>query len=74
MTVTLNLPQDIERSFLAEASARGLSLDDFVSTMLVARIAQPQYADQVALSIPLDREDGIPVLRTGKTVVHLYRR
>jgi hypothetical protein len=66
MTVTLNLPQDIERAFLAEASARGLSLDEFVSTMLLASIAAQQQTEPSAPSIPLDREDGIPVIRTGR--------
>lgn len=38
MTVTLNLPPDIERRFLAEAKASGVSLDEFVRDLLLARI------------------------------------
>jgi len=39
MTVTLNLPPDVEREFLAEAQARGVSLDEWVREVLVARAA-----------------------------------
>jgi hypothetical protein len=35
MTVTLNLPPDIEESFLAQARALGISVDDFVLNLLV---------------------------------------
>jgi hypothetical protein len=40
MTVTLNLPPDIERRFLAEAQANGVSLDEFVRDLLLARIQE----------------------------------
>ena len=36
MTVTLNLPQQVEQAYLAEAQARGLSLDEIVREVLVA--------------------------------------
>jgi hypothetical protein len=39
MTVTLNLPPDVEREVLAEAQARGKSLDDWVREVLIARVA-----------------------------------
>jgi plasmid stability protein len=37
VTVTLNLPPEIERRFLAEAQAHGMSLDAFVRDILLAR-------------------------------------
>ena len=42
MTVTLNLPPDVERAFLAEAEARGVSLDDWVRQVLIARATPEQ--------------------------------
>jgi hypothetical protein len=39
MTVTLNLPPDVEREVLAEAQARGKSLDEWVREVLIARAA-----------------------------------
>ena len=43
MTVTLNLPPQVEQAYLAEAQARGLSLEDLVRDVLLAR--QPSPAD-----------------------------
>jgi hypothetical protein len=37
MTVTLNLPPQIEQAYLAEAQAMGLSLEDLVRDVLLAR-------------------------------------
>lgn len=42
MTVTLNLPPDVERAFLAEAQAKGISLDEWVREVLIARAASRQ--------------------------------
>ena len=42
MTVTVNLPPDIERAFLAEAQAKGISLNDWVGGVLMARAASVQ--------------------------------
>jgi len=39
MTVTLNLPPDVERAFLAEAQVRGVSPDECIREMLIARAA-----------------------------------
>jgi hypothetical protein len=36
MTVTLNLPPDIEQAYLAEAQAKGVSLDDLVRDLLLS--------------------------------------
>ena len=37
MAVTLELPPHIENAYVAEAQARGLSLDDVVREVLIAR-------------------------------------
>jgi hypothetical protein len=42
MNVTLNLPPQVEQAYLAEAHARGLSLEDLVRDVLLAR--QPSTA------------------------------
>ena len=47
MTVTLNLTPNVEQAFLAEAQAKGLSLDELVLGVLLAR--QP-VAPSAALS------------------------
>ena len=70
MTVTLNLPPDIERAFQGEAQARGLSLDEFLSEVILSRTEQPagQSAVAASLSAQLVREEGVPVLRTGMPI------
>lgn len=70
MTVTLNLPPDIERAFQGEAQARGLSLDDFLSEVILSRAGHVagQSAVGGSLSAQLVHEDGVPVLRTGQPI------
>jgi hypothetical protein len=41
MTITLNLPPQIEQAYLAEARARGLTLEDLVRDVLLARQPSP---------------------------------
>jgi hypothetical protein len=67
MTVTLNLPPEIERAFQGEALARGLSVGEFLSEMI---LSHPEYTARespadASLSAQLVREQGVPVLRTG---------
>jgi hypothetical protein len=45
MTVTFNLPPPVEQAYLAEARARGLSLDVLVRDVLLARRPSPVTAD-----------------------------
>ena len=69
MTVTLTLPPDIERVFHGEARARGASLDEFLSGLILSRaegLAERSAAG--AVPIPLVREEGVPVLRTGQPI------
>jgi hypothetical protein len=66
MTVTRNLPEDGEQAFLAEAHACGWPLDEFISRVLVTRIADRQPVSNVRATVPLEREEGVPVFRTGQ--------
>lgn len=45
MTVTFNLPPQVEQAYLAEARASGLSLDVLVRDVLLARRPSPVTAD-----------------------------
>jgi hypothetical protein len=76
MTVTLNLPPDIERAFQREAQARGLSLDDFLREMILscAEHVTGQSAAGAFSSAQLVREEGVPVLRTGQPIGSFRRR
>ena len=66
MAITLTLPPDVERVFLAEAATRGMSLNDLISGMLVSQ-AHPHApsAHVVSQSVSIAREDGIPDLCIG---------
>jgi hypothetical protein len=70
MTVTLNLPPDVERAFQGEAQARGLSVDEFLSEVVLSRVEHVagQSAGAAPLSVQLVREEGVPVLRTGQPI------
>jgi len=70
MTVTLNLPPDIERAFQCEARARGLSLDEFLSEVILSRAEPVAGQSTVAASLPaqLVREEGVPVLRARQSI------
>ena len=67
MVVTLNLPPDIERAFKGAAAARGLSMDEFLSEVVLSKAEQ--MAEQGGFAEPrparMAFEDGVPVLRTG---------
>jgi hypothetical protein len=67
MVVTLNLPPDIERAFKGAADARGLSMDEFLSEVVLS--SAEQVAEQSGFAEPrparIEFEDGVPVLRTG---------
>ena len=41
MTVTLNLPPHVEEAYLAEAQAKGLSLDELVRNILLSLQPSP---------------------------------
>ena len=68
MTVTLHLPPDIERSLLAEAEARGVSLDALLEMLLrqFATAAQPGQPATEGTIIQLD--DGMWALHSGHPI------
>jgi hypothetical protein len=73
MTVILNLPPPVEEAFAGEAAAKGLSLDEFVSEVLLAHASEQQMivgqtSFTQSLSARLEQEDGVPVLRTGQPI------
>ena len=70
MTVTLNLPPEIERAFQGEVQARGLSLGAFLSEVILSRaeLVAGQSAVPASSSAQLVREEGVPVLRTGQPI------
>lgn len=61
MTIKLDLPADIENALIAEANAIGMTLDEFLSQMVISRTG----TSEPALTAVLVPENGIPVLRTG---------
>lgn len=64
VTVTLNLPPEIEQAFIGEATSRGLTPDELVSEVVLARISRhPSLSDREYARLEI--EEGIPVLHTG---------
>lgn len=55
MTITLNLPPETEQILLAQAEARGLSLDAFVQTIIANQAAVPDSI-RPSESLPRDGE------------------
>lgn len=45
MTITLNLPPHIEEAYLAEAKAKGLSLDELAGNLLLSLQPSPAAAE-----------------------------
>jgi hypothetical protein len=67
MTVTLNLPPNVEQAFIGEAASRGLTPDQFASEVLLTRAAWQRGGVSGAESSALPQvEDGVPVLHTGQ--------
>jgi hypothetical protein len=59
MTVILNLPPDVEREVLAEARAKGKSVDEWVREVLVARAASGQSAYSPRVSRLWELREGL---------------
>jgi len=45
MTVTLNLPPAVEQAYLAEAQARGVSVDELVRDVVLSATPQSEYQE-----------------------------
>lgn len=62
MTVTVQLPPNVEQAYLSAAKEMGVSLDTLVADVLLSHVPVTD-----PLSVPkLIEENGIPVLRTGQ--------
>lgn len=70
MTVTLQLPPDIEHSLLAEAEARGVSLDALVEMLLrqFATTATTQPGQPATEGTIIQLDDGLWALETGHPI------
>ena len=67
MTVTINLPQNVEQAYLIAARAKGISVDTLVSHVLLSHIPVTEAGQQSMGSGPqLIEEHGVTVLRTGQ--------
>ena len=62
MTLTVNLPQQVEQAYLAAARTRGVSVDALVADLLVSNAPLAESSQHPELI----EELGIPVLRTGQ--------
>jgi hypothetical protein len=70
MTLTLNLPPQVEQAYLAEAHAKGLSLEALVSDVLLARQSSPanvemspeQWVDEFRAWVQSNSADDLPLL------------
>ena len=70
MTVTLNLPPQVEQAYLAEAQARGMSLDELVRDLLLSLQPSPpatelspeEWVRQFKAWTRSHAGDGLPVL------------
>ena len=47
MTVTLELKPEVEERIIAEAKARGLSVEDYIQQELEAKVLTPERAEQL---------------------------
>ena len=66
MTLTLNLPEQIEQAYRIVAQSKGVSIDALVSDLLLLHVPVVESQEQVVSSEPhLIEEFGISVLRTG---------
>ena len=61
MTVTINLPQNVEQAYLSAAQSKGVSVAALLTDVLVSHVP----ATESALRPELVEERGVPVLRTG---------
>ncbi|MGB7762686.1 MAG: hypothetical protein WBL61_22825 [Bryobacteraceae bacterium] len=47
MTISLNLPPQVEKAYLAEARAKGVPLDELIGEVLIAGQPAPSAADTI---------------------------
>ena len=62
MTVTINLPQNVEQAYLSAARTKGVSVDALLTDVLVSHVPASDSTQRPEMV----EERGIPVLRTGQ--------
>ncbi len=62
MTLTINLPLNVEQAYLAAARTKGVSIDALVADVLASHAPKAESLQHPELV----EELGIPVLRTGQ--------
>jgi hypothetical protein len=62
MTVTINLPKNVEQAYAAAARDKGVTVDALVTDVLVSHVPMAEANQRPELV----EENGIPVLRTGQ--------
>jgi len=62
MTVTVNLPQQVEQAYLAAARSKGVTVDALVADLLVSHAPPAESPNGPEMT----NVQGIPVLRTGQ--------
>lgn len=62
MTVTVNLPQQVEQAYLAAARSKGVTVDALVADLLVSHAPAAESPNWPEVT----NVQGIPVLRTGQ--------
>lgn len=61
MTVTVNLPKNVEEAYKVAARTKGVSVDTLVADVLVSHAPMPESSRHPELI----EVNGVPVLRTG---------
>ena len=69
MTVTVNLPQQVEQAYLAAARSKGVTVDTLVADLLVSHAPPAESPNGPEMT----NVQGIPVLRTGQPLEKIAR-
>jgi len=64
MTVTINLPESVEKAYEAAALSQGVSVNSLLTEVLVSHTPNVETVKHPELT----EENGIPVLRTGQAL------
>ena len=74
MTITLNLPPDVERVYLAAATAKGMPLDSLVTEVLItqSQAMAPTAHLEESETNGLIEEDGLVLYKSGRPLPSGY--
>jgi hypothetical protein len=68
MTVTINLPHNVEQAYVAAAATKGVSIDALVTDVLVSHVPLAEAVQCIVECPELVEEQGVFVLRTGQPI------